>query len=285
MQIEEVTTDVIEAAEPLIELAVTEDVDPGDATSEAVLPADQTLRGYIVAKEGGVIAGLPIARAVFSRLDPDLRFTRHAHDGVRVSPGDRVAEAIGPGRGILAAERIALNFLQRLSGIATLTRAFVDAVAGTKAVILDTRKTHPGYRVLEKYAVRMGGGENHRMSLSDMLLVKDNHIEAVGSLTTAVECASAAHPDLPLEIEVRNLRELEEALTLNVDRIMLDNMDLEAMRNAVERAAGRVPLEASGGVTLERVAAIAATGVDYISVGALTHSAPALDLSMSISGS
>jgi nicotinate-nucleotide pyrophosphorylase (carboxylating) len=173
--------------------------------------------------------------------------------------------------------------LQHLSGIATLTRAFVDAVAGTRATILDTRKTHPGYRVLEKYAVRVGGGQNHRMSLHDMLLVKDNHIEAAGSISAAVKRARAAHPDLPIEVEVKDLDELREALALDVDRIMLDNMDLEEMRAAVRMAAGRVPLEASGGVSLERVTAVAATGVDYISVGALTHSAPALDLSMLVS--
>jgi nicotinate-nucleotide pyrophosphorylase (carboxylating) len=279
---------IVQAAMPLIELAIAEDIGPGDATSQAVLPADLVLHGRIVAKDAGVVAGLPVAEAVFSRVDPTLRFTPHVPDGASVAPGDRVADVVGPGRAILAAERIALNFLQQLSGIATLTRAFVHAVAGTQATILDTRKTHPGYRVLEKYAVRMGGGHNHRMSLNDMLLVKDNHIEAAGSLTAAVERARAAHPDLPAEVEVKDLDELRQALALDVagclpDRIMLDNMDLDHMRAAVRLAAGRVPLEASGGVNLERVAAIAATGVDYISVGALTHSAPALDLSLLVS--
>ena len=272
--------DVVQAAMPLIELAIAEDIGPGDATSEAVLPADLTLHGRMIAKGAGVIAGLPVVEAVFSHVDSGLRFTPHTHDGDRVTPGDVIAEVSGPGRGMLAAERIALNFLQHLSGIATLTRAFVDSIAGTGATILDTRKTHPGYRVLEKYAVRMGGGQNHRMSLNDMLLVKDNHIEAAGSLTAAVERARAPHPDLPIEVEVKGLDELREALHLNVDRIMLDNMDLDQMRAAVRVAAGRVPLEASGGVTQDRVAAIAATGVDYISVGALTHSAPVLDISM-----
>jgi nicotinate-nucleotide pyrophosphorylase (carboxylating) len=275
--------DILTAVQPLIELAVAEDIGPGDATSGAVLPADLILHGRIIAKSAGVIAGLPIAEALFSRVDPDLRFVPRVHDGARVNTGDLVAEVIGSGRGMLAAERIALNFLQHLSGIATLTRAFVDAVAGTRATILDTRKTHPGYRVLEKYAVRVGGGQNHRMSLHDMLLVKDNHIEAAGSISAAVERARAAHPDLPIEVEVKDLDELREALALDVDRIMLDNMDLEEMRAAVRMAAGRVPLEASGGVSLERVTAVAATGVDYISVGALTHSAPALDLSMLVS--
>ena len=275
--------DVLAAAQPLIELAIAEDIGPGDATSEAVLPADLMLRGRIIAKGAGVIAGLPVVKEVFSRVDPTLHFIPRVRDGTSVAPGDVVAKVTGPGRGMLAAERIALNFLQRLSGIATLTRAFVDAVASTRATILDTRKTHPGYRVLEKYAVRMGGGQNHRMSLNDMLLVKDNHIEAAGSLTAAVERARAPHPDLPIEVEVKNLDELQKALALDVDRIMLDNMDLDRMREAVELTGGRVPLEASGGVSLESVAAIAATGVDYISAGALTHSAPVLDLSMLVS--
>lgn len=275
--------DVLAAAQPLIELAIAEDIGPGDATSEAVLPAGLTLRGRIIAKGTGVIAGLPVAGQVFSQIDPTLYLTPRVRDGTSVAPGDVVAKVTGPGRGMLAAERIALNFLQRLSGIATLTRAFVDTTASTRATILDTRKTHPGYRVLEKYAVRMGGGQNHRMSLNDMLLVKDNHIEAAGSLTAAVERARAPHPDLPIEVEVKNLDELREALTLDVDRIMLDNMDLDRMREAVQLTGGRVPLEASGGVSLESVAAIAATGVDYISVGALTHSAPVLDLSMLVS--
>ena len=275
--------DVLAAAQPLIELAIAEDIGPGDATSEAVLPADLALYGRIIAKGTGIIAGLPVAEAVFCRVAPGLRFTPHVRDGASVAPGELVAELAGPGRGMLAAERIALNFLQQLSGIATLTRAFVDATAGTDAKILDTRKTHPGYRVLEKYAVRMGGGQNHRMSLNDMLLVKDNHIEAAGSVTAAVEQARASYPSLSIEVEVKNLAELREALVLDVDRIMLDNMELDQMQEAVQLAGGRVELEASGGVSLERVAAIAATGVDCISVGALTHSAPVLDLSMLVS--
>jgi len=274
--------DIVQAAMPLIELAIAEDIGPGDATSEAILPDDLILHGQIVAKGNGIIAGLPVVRAVFSRVDPAIRFIPYLSDGEQVQPGDVVAEVSGPARGLLAAERIALNFLQHLSGIATLTHAYVEAVAGSGAVILDTRKTHPGYRVLEKYAVRIGGGENHRSGLYDMLLVKDNHIEAAGSLTAAVLRARQARPDLPLEVEVRNLNELREALTLDVDRIMLDNMPPEEMRQAVQVAAGRVPLEASGGVNLERIQAIAATGVNFISVGALTHSAPALDLSMKI---
>jgi nicotinate-nucleotide pyrophosphorylase (carboxylating) len=282
-RVNEEIRDVLAAARPLIELAIAEDIGPGDATSEAVLPATLALCGRIIAKRAGVIAGLPVAEAVFHRVDPALRLSSHVRDGDSVTPGDVVAEVNGPGRGMLAAERLALNFLQQLSGIATLTRAFVDAVDGTRATVLDTRKTHPGYRVLEKYAVRMGGAHNHRMSLHDMLLIKDNHIEAAGSITTAVGQARSLHPHLPIEVEVKNLDELREAVGLNVDRIMLDNMDLDQMQEAVRLTGGRVRLEASGGVDLERVAAIAATGVDYISIGALTHSAPALDLSMLVS--
>jgi len=275
--------DIIEAAGPLIELAVGEDIGPGDATSGATLPADLVLHARIIAKAPGVVAGLPVVEAVFARVDPALRFTAHVRDGDGVAPGQTVAEVFGRGQGMLAAERIAINFLQLLSGIATLTRRFVDAIAGTHATILDTRKTHPGYRVLEKHAVRMGGGQNHRMGLYDMLLIKENHIEAAGSITAAVERARAVHPALSCEVEVKNLDELREALPLGVDRIMLDNMDRDEMRAAVAVAAGRVPLEASGGVTLEHITAIASTGVDYISIGALTHSAPALDLSMLVS--
>jgi len=217
-------------------------------------------------------------------VDPRIAFTAHVADGQDVVPGELVAEVTGPGHSLLAAERTALNFLQRLSGIATQTSAFVDAVACTRATILDTRKTVPGHRVLDKYAVWVGGGTNHRMSLYDMLMVKDNHIAAAGGITAAVTRARAAHPDLPIEVEVRTLDEVCEALRLDppVDRILLDNMDPETMRRAVEVAAGRVPLEASGNMTLERVAEVAATGVDLISVGALTHSVRALDLSMEV---
>jgi nicotinate-nucleotide pyrophosphorylase (carboxylating) len=271
---------ILEAASPLIELAIAEDIGPGDATSKAVLPVDLRLQGRIFTKSPGVIAGLPIAEAVFARVEPGLNFIYHAQDGDRVKRQQIVAEVTGPGRGMLAAERTALNFLQKLSGIASFTRVFVDAVASTEAIILDTRKTRPGYRVLEKYAVRMGGAQNHRMSLYDMLLVKDNHIEAAGSVAAAVTRARTTYPDLPIEVEVKNLQELEEALLLKPDRIMLDNMSVEQMQEAVAITAGRVKLEASGNVELRQVTAIAETGVDYISIGALTHSAPALDLSM-----
>ena len=275
---------LLRAAELLIELAIAEDIGPGDATSEATLAADAILHGCIIAKASGVIAGLPVAAAVFRRVDPAIDVVAQVDDGQEVVAGELVAEVTGPARSVLAAERTALNFLQRMSGIATLTSRFVDAVACTPAAILDTRKTLPGFRLLDKYAVRMGGGQNHRMSLYDMVLIKDNHIDAAGGIILAVAAARAAHPSLPIEVEVRDLDELQQALSISppVDRIMLDNMSLEEMCQAVATAAGRVPLEASGNVTLGRVAEMATTGVDYISVGALTHSVRALDLSLGL---
>ncbi len=275
---------LLSAAKPLIELAIAEDIGPGDATSNATLDADTTLTGCITAKAPGVIAGLPVAERVFEHVDPEIRFAPRVHDGQEVVAGEIVAEVSGPAPSLLAAERLALNFLQRMSGIATLTRDYVDAVATTNATILDTRKTVPGYRLLDKYAVRMGGGVNHRLALFDMMLIKDNHIDGAGGLTPAVERARAAYPELPIEVEVRTLDELREALAISppLDRIMLDNMTLATLREAVKLTAGRVPLEASGNVTLETVANIAATGVDFISVGALTHSVQALDLSMKV---
>ena len=275
---------LLRAAEPLIDLAIAEDIGPGDATSESTLDPQVWLQGRIVAKAAGVVAGLPVAEAVFKKVDPAVEFTSHVTDGQEVVPGDLVATVSGPGPSLLAAERTALNFLQRFSGIASLTSRYVEAVALSAATILDTRKTIPGYRVLDKYAVRMGGGRNHRQSLHDMMLIKDNHIEAAGGITAAVTAARAMHPDLPVEVEVRDMDELQQALSISppLDRIMLDNMSLAEMRQAVVTTAGRVELEASGNVTLERVAAIAATGVDYMSVGALTHSVRALDLSMEV---
>ncbi len=276
--------ELLTAAEPLIELAIAEDIGPGDATSQATLDPRALLTGCIVAKEAGVLAGLPVAETVFRLVDPAIRFNPLAHDGQEVVPGEVVARVSGPGPSLLAAERLALNFLQRMSGIATTTRDYVDAVAVTHATILDTRKTVPGHRLLDKYAVRMGGGVNHRTALFDMVLIKDNHIVGAGGITPAVVRARAAHPQLPIEVEVDTLDQLREALTIQppLDRIMLDNMSFDTMREAVEITAGRVPLEASGNVTLHTVADVAATGVDYISVGALTHSVRALDLSMNV---
>ncbi len=269
----------------LVRLALDEDLDErGDVTSSATIPADQRLRARIVAKQAGVIAGLVLVEAVYQQVDPQVVVTLNVQDGDSVSPGTAVAEIVGAGRSILSGERVALNFLQRLSGIATLTLQFVDAVEGTNAVILDTRKTAPGWRVLEKYAVRMGGGSNHRMGLYDMVLIKDNHIAAAGGIAAAVAAVRAdpvAH-DLEIEVEVETLDQLREALDCRVERVLLDNMGDEQMAEAVEITAGRALLEASGNMSLERVRAVAETGVSFISVGALTHSAPALDLSMRI---
>jgi quinolinate synthase len=277
--------DLLQAAGPLIELAIAEDIGPGDATGE-ILPAAQHLRAEVTVKAAGVLAGLPVMEAVFRRIDPGVEFTPLAADGQEVVPGEVVAEVRGPARSLLAAERTALNFLQRMSGIATLTRHFVDAVATAHAAILDTRKTLPGFRLLDKYSVRMGGGRNHRTGLYDMVLIKDNHIEAAGGIAPAIRLARALHPELPIEVEVKNLAELQEALRADppLDRVMLDNMDLETMRQAVLLTAGRVELEASGGVTLQTAGAIAATGVDCISVGALTHSVRGLDISLEVTG-
>jgi nicotinate-nucleotide pyrophosphorylase (carboxylating) len=221
---------------------------------------------------------------VFQTVDSGIAVEELAQDGEPLASGEVVAHLRGPLAGILTAERVALNFLTRLSGIATLTSRFVNAVAPYPAVILDTRKTIPGWRKLEKYAVRCGGGRNHRLGLYDQVLVKDNHIAACGSISKAVERVRAAALGVPIEVEVRTLAELEEALALGVDRILLDNMDLPTLREAVRLAGGRVPLEASGGITLENVVQVAACGVDFISVGALTHSAPALDLSLELGG-
>ncbi|MBN8639218.1 MAG: carboxylating nicotinate-nucleotide diphosphorylase [Anaerolineae bacterium] len=270
------------SAQHLVELALAEDLsDRGDVTSALSIPADATITGRIRAKEAGVIAGLEIVRMVYAQIDPAVTVDLLLTDGTSVEVGTVICEVRGAGRSVLSGERVALNFLQHLSGVASLTAKFVAAVKGTKAVILDTRKTTPGWRLLEKYAVRMGGGENHRIGLYDMVLIKDNHIDAAGGITAAVTAVQAAA--LPIEVEVKNLDELCEALTLKVDRILLDNMNLQQMRQAVTVTAGHVPLEASGNMALDRVAAVAATGVDYISVGALTHSAPALDLSMRLS--
>ncbi len=263
--------------------AVASDPAAGDVTSTAPLEAAAVLRGRIVAKQDGVVAGLPVAAAVFRLVDDDLTLEPDVEDGAAVAAGDALAAVAGPGRALLAVERTALNLLGRLSGIATRTRRFVDAVAGTGATILDTRKTLPGARRLDKYAVARGGGGNHRLGLFDRVLVKDNHIDGAGGIAAAVERVRARFGDrYPIEVEVKTLDELDEALALAPDWILLDNMDLATMRRAVERAAGRVPLEASGNVTLDTVRAVAETGVDAISVGALTHSAPAFDVSLRV---
>jgi nicotinate-nucleotide pyrophosphorylase (carboxylating) len=267
----------------LVRRALAEDQGDGDVTTLCTIPPEAWVTGRLLAKARGVVAGLEVVRAVFAHLDARVRLTPRVADGDLVEERTVVADITGPGRAVLGGERVALNFLQRMSGIATLTRRFVEAVRGTHAVILDTRKTAPGLRALDKWAVRLGGGQNHRMGLYDMVLIKDNHIAAVGSITLAVRRVRAGDTRRrPIEVEVTSLAELAEALALGVDRIMLDNMSHEQMREAVRLAAGRIPLEASGGVRLETVAAIAGTGVDFISTGAITHSAPALDISLDL---
>ena len=269
----------------IIGRALQEDIGDGDITSGATIPADLRYAGVFLVKATGVIAGLEAVRQTFAQVDERIRFTVHVADGSAVQPGDIVAEAEGPGRSLLTAERVALNFLQRMSGIASLTRRYVDAVAGTRARILDTRKTVPGLRLLDKWAVTLGGGVNHRIGLYDMALIKDNHIVAAGGIGAAVARVRAAdHRGRPIEVEVTSLEQLREALALDVDQIMLDNMSLDEMAAAVALVDGAVPLEASGNVSLETVRAIAETGVDYISVGKLTHSVTALDVSFDLRG-
>jgi len=255
----------------------------GDITSTSTLDPSVTLTGYIIAKVDGVVAGMPIAAAVFKLVDTEIALRLQVSEGQKVMKDQTLAKVEGSGPALLAGERTALNFLCRLSGIATLTRKFVDTVDGTGTVILDTRKTSPGSRHLDKYAVRMGGGRNHRMGLYDMALIKDNHIAAAGNIQEAVHRVRHLHGDLfKIEVEVTNLAELEVALQLQVDRIMLDNMDLETIHQAVIITDGRTPLEVSGNVSLNTVRSIAETGVDFISIGALTHSAPILDISLDV---
>ena len=262
-----------------IRRALAEDIGPGDATSNSIIPADASMHGQIIAKQPGIVAGLDVAQAVYSIFDPTVEFTGMVQEGARVQDRQVLATAFGPARSLLTAERTALDFLGRMSGIATLTRRFVDAVAGTQAIILDTRKTAPGLRMVDKLAVSRGGGQNHRIGLYDMILIKDNHIDFAGSLEEAVRRACTAHSGLQIEVEARTLEHVRTALTLGVQRILLDNMSIEMMVEAVQITAGRARLEASGNVNLETVRGIAETGVDYISIGALTHSASVLDVS------
>lgn len=267
-----------------IRSALAEDIGPGDATTNSIVPAEAAMRGQIIAKQDGVIAGLDVAQTVYQMVDAQVDFRPQVDEGARVTNRQVLALVSGRTRSLLTAERTALNFLGRISGIATLTRSFVDAVAGTKAVILDTRKTDPGLRLADKLAVRRGGGQNHRIGLYDMVLIKDNHIDYAGSITLAVTRARAGAPGLAIEVEARTLDDVREALTIGVERILLDNMTPESMAEAVRLTAGRAKLEASGNVTLETVRRIAETGVDYISVGALTHSAKVFDVSFDYLG-
>ena len=267
-----------------IRRALAEDIGPGDATTNSIVPAEASMRGQIIAKQDGVIAGLDVAQAVYEMVDKDVDFQPQVDEGARVTNRQVLALVSGRTRSLLTAERTALNFLGRISGIATLTRSFVDAVAGTQAIILDTRKTAPGLRLVDKLAVRRGGGQNHRIGLYDMVLIKDNHIDYSGSITLAVQRARSGAPGLEIEVEARTLDDVREALTIGVERILLDNMTPESMAEAVRLTAGRAKLEASGNVTLETARKIAGTGVDYISVGALTHSAKVFDVSFDYLG-
>ena len=267
----------------LIDLALDEDAGLGDVTSRAIFPAAHRSRAFIDAKQDLVICGLEVAARVFARVDPALKVSDLAHDGDRVKRGARVMRIAGPTGAMLTAERTALNFLQRLSGIATLARKFADAAAGTGVRIADTRKTTPGWRALEKYAVRCGGCANHRSSLGEHVLIKDNHIAAAGSLARAVKLARAAAPHLAkIEVEAKTLAEVKEALRAQADVILLDNMAPEMIRRAVALIGGAAVVEVSGGVRLETVRDYALPGVDVISIGALTHSATAVDLSLDL---
>ena len=279
-------TNLDEQVVPVIQRALAEDIGDGDVTTVSTVPPDTFYVGKMIAKAAGIVAGLSVARLTFDLVaadqgvDGQVEFNAAVQEGEAVTRGTVIATVRGPGQVLLTAERTALNFLQRMSGIATLTAQYVAAVQGTKAKILDTRKTAPGLRLLDKAAVALGGGTNHRHGLYDMVLIKENHIAAAGGIRAAVERVRAHDTrQRPIEVEVQTLAELEEALALQVDQIMLDNMNLEQMRAAVRFVNGQTPLEASGNVSLETVATIAATGVDYISVGKLTHSVEAFDIS------
>jgi nicotinate-nucleotide pyrophosphorylase (carboxylating) len=265
----------------IVRRALAEDLGWGDVTTEAVVPADLRARGIILAKSSCVIAGLDVASEAFSQLDPGCVFRSARADGDRCVPGDVVAEVRGQAAAMLTAERTALNFLQRLSGIATLTRRFVDATGGT-ITVLDTRKTTPTLRALEKYAVRAGSGTNHRAGLDDGVLIKDNHVRLAGGVAEAVKRMKAAGPEMPIEVEAQSLEQVDEAIAAGADIILVDNLPIEAIREAVKRVNGRAKIELSGGVTLERIAELATTGANYVSIGALTHSAPAADLSFEL---
>ncbi len=265
----------------LIAQALAEDLGSGDVTTNSVVPPETRISGQFTMKEEGVVCGLAVAQRVFSRLDPDIRFIPRCKDGDKVKAGSAIAEISGPAAGILSGERLALNFLQRLSGIATKTQSLVSQVAGTGTKIVDTRKTTPGLRILEKYAVRTGGGQNHRMNLADGVLIKDNHIRASGGITTAVEAARKKAPrTLKIEVEVESIREVEEAVKAGADIIMLDNMPTELMAEAVKLINGRALVEASGNMDNRDLREVANSGVDMISLGSLTHSVRALDISL-----
>lgn len=274
------TTNELEAARTLINLALEEDVATGDITTDNLIPATTRRKAYMIAKADGVIAGLPLAEMVFRELDESLVWEPQVKEGARVSNGTVLVRFEASYRALLTAERTALNFFQRLSGIATMSAKYADEVKGTNTVILDTRKTLPGFRMLDKYAVRTGGATNHRIGLFDMVMIKDNHIEVAGGITQAVKQIKAKVPsNIKIEVETTNLKQVEEALAAGADIIMLDNMDNETMSKAVQVIQGKAKVEASGNMTLERIRGVASTGVDYISIGALTHSVQAMDIS------
>jgi nicotinate-nucleotide pyrophosphorylase (carboxylating) len=267
----------------IVEQALMEDIGTGDITTESIIPYDLKAKGIIKAKEEGIIAGLGIAELVFKKLNPEITFQAKIKDGIKVFPGEILAEITGPAQTILKGERIALNFLQRMSGIATTTYQFCQEVKDFPVHITDTRKTTPGLRILEKYAVRIGGGYNHRFGLYDEVLIKDNHLVIVGGVKAAISSIrKRISHTMKIEVEVENLSQLQEALEMQADIIMLDNMDLDIIRKAVKMAKNKALIEASGGITLEKVKEIAQTGVDLISVGALTHSVKSLDINMEI---
>lgn len=273
----------LKAANILIEIALKDDVGDGDITTNNIVPAAIKRKAKMVAKEAGVIAGLPVAEMVFRKLDPDLIWNELVAEGDKVKYGDVLVEFQGTYRALLTGERTALNFLQRLSGIATMSAKYADAVKDFQTVILDTRKTLPGFNKLDKYAVKTGGASNHRLGLHDMAMIKDNHIEVAGGITAAVKAVrSSIEEGIKIEVETTTLAQVQEAIDAGADIIMLDNMDNKTMRKGVELIAGRAKVEASGNITLERLREVAATGVDFISIGALTHSVSALDISQRI---
>ena len=270
-----------ETVDRVLAAALAEDVGTGDLTTDGVVPADARCRAELLVEEPGVVCGIPLALEVFVKLDPAVTGAALVQEGALLEAPGAVARLEGLARAVLTGERTALNLLGRLSGIATLTRRYVDAVEGTGATILDTRKTTPGLRELEKYAVRCGGGRNHRVGLYDMILLKENHLRVAGGIRKAV-AALGPRNGTPLEVEAETLDEVRDALDAGVDRILLDNMRLDDLRRAVDVAGGRVPLEASGGISLDTVRAVAETGVDFISVGALTHGARSLAVSLDL---
>lgn len=275
--------ELLKAVQPIVDLGLDEDIKTGDITTNLLISANTQTTAVLIAKADGIIAGLPLSEYIFKKLDPSITFINEVSDGDRVKKGDLICTIKGSYRALLTGERLSLNFLQRLSGIATATAEYVEAVKEFKTEILDTRKTVPGLRLLDKYAVKAGGGTNHRIGLYDMVLIKDNHISVAGGITNAVNAIRANIPaEMKIEVETSTIEEVNEALAVSVDIIMLDNMDNATMAEAVKIINGRAKVEASGNMSLQRLKEVAATGVDYISIGALTHSVTALDISQKI---